>query len=190
MNYEAGVNYRSDRISTSASVFVNTVYDNIVYQSLILPQGAVGTTLGDQVISAQLPNGVVYVPASSSPVLVRVNYGDARIKGFEHQFDWRIAPRWSVGTVLTLLHAADLESGLAPNIEGGTPGPDFWVKLRYSSPGGRYWFEPSCTWWCEQTRLSTLDLGGPRGQAPHARGRTSATSSTTARRCGAGWRRP
>ena len=169
MNYEAGVSYRSNRVSTSASVFANTIYDNIVYQALILPQGAVGTTLGDQVISTQLPNGVVYVPASSSPVLVRVNYGDARIKGFEHQFDWRIASRWSVGTVLTLLHAADLATGNAPNIEGGTPGPDFWVKLRYSSPGGRYWFEPILHVVGEQTRLSTLDLEDRRTGATRTR---------------------
>jgi hemoglobin/transferrin/lactoferrin receptor protein len=169
MNYEAGVSYRSERISTTASVFANTVYDNIVYQALILPQGAVGTTLGDQVISTQLPNGVVYVPASSSPVLVRVNYGDARIKGFEHQFDWRIASRWSVGTVLTLLHAADLATGDAPNIEGGTPGPDFWVKLRYSSPGGRYWVEPLLHVVGEQTRLSTLDLEDRRTGATRTR---------------------
>jgi outer membrane receptor protein involved in Fe transport len=169
MNYEGGVSYRNEHLSTSASFFANTIYDNIVYQALILPQGAVGTTLGDQVITAQGPNGVVYVPASSSPVLVRVNYGDARIKGFEHQFDWRIAPRWSVGTVLTLLHAADLATGLAPNIEGGTPGPDLWVKLRYSSPGGRYWFEPLLHVVGEQTRLSTLDLEDRRTGATRTR---------------------
>ena len=169
MNYEGGVSYRSGRLSTSASFFVNTIYDNIVYQALILPQGAVGTTLGDQVITAQTANGVVYVPASSSPVLVRVNYGDARIKGFEHQFDWRIASRWSVGTVLTFLHAADLATGDAPNIEGGTPGPDFWVKLRYSSPGGRYWFEPILHVVGEQTRLSSLDLEDRRTGATRTR---------------------
>ena len=169
MNYEAGVSYRSGRISTSASVFANTVYDNIVYQALILPQGAVGTTLGDQVISTQLPNGVVYVPASSSPVLVRVNYGDARIKGVEHQFDWRIAPRWSVGTVLTILHAADLATGLAPNIEGGTPGPDFWLRLRYGSPRGRYWLELMLHVVGEQARLSSLDLEDRRTGATRTR---------------------
>jgi hemoglobin/transferrin/lactoferrin receptor protein len=111
----------------------------------------------------------VYVPASSSPVLVRVNYGDARIKGFEHQFDWRIARRWSAGTVLTLLHAADQETGLPPNIEGGTPGPDFWVKLRYSSPSGRYWVEPLLHIVGEQTRLSTLDLEDRRTGATRTR---------------------
>jgi hemoglobin/transferrin/lactoferrin receptor protein len=158
LNYEAGLSYRSRRVATSASFFSNNLYDNIVYQALILPQGAVGTSLGDQVITSQGPTGVVYVPASSSPVLVRVNYGDARIIGFEHQFDWTIAPRWSAGTVLTLLHAKDKATGLAPNIEGGTPGPDFYLKLRYSAANGRYWVEPILHVVGEQTRLSTLDL--------------------------------
>jgi len=158
LNYEAGFSYRSRRFSTEASFFVNNIYDNIVYQALVLPQGAVGRTLGDQVISTQGATGVVYVPASSSPVLVRVNYGDARIVGFEHRLDWSVAPGWSVGTVLTLLRAKDTATGLAPNIEGGTPGPDFYVKLRYSAPSGRYWIEPILHVVGEQTRLSTLDL--------------------------------
>jgi hemoglobin/transferrin/lactoferrin receptor protein len=109
------------------------------------------------------------VPASSSPVLVRVNFGDARIMGFEHQFDWSIAPRWSVGTVLTILHAKDTATGLAPNIEGGTPGPDFYLKLRYSAPNGRYWVEPILHVVGEQTRLSTLDLEDRRTGATRTR---------------------
>jgi outer membrane receptor protein involved in Fe transport len=169
LNYEGGFSYRSRRVSTEASFFVNNLYDNIVYQALILPQGAVGTPLGDQVISTQLPTGVVYVPASSSPVLVRVNFGDARIMGFEHQFDWSIARRWSVGTVLTILHAKDTATGLAPNIEGGTPGPDFYLKLRYSAPNGRYWVEPILHAVGEQTRLSTLDLEDRRTGATRTR---------------------
>jgi len=158
LNYEAGFSYRSRRLSTEGAFFVNNIFDNIVYQALILPQGAVGIALGDQVISTQGATGVVYVPASSSPVLVRVNYGDARIMGFEHRLDWSIAPGWSAGTVLTLLHAKDTATGLAPNIEGGTPGPDFYLKLRYSAPNGRYWVEPILHVVGEQTRLSTLDL--------------------------------
>jgi hemoglobin/transferrin/lactoferrin receptor protein len=158
LNYEGGVSYRGRRVSTDARFFVNDVYDNIAYQALILPSGAVGIALGDQVITSQGSTGVVYVPASSSPVLVRVNYGDARIMGFEHRLDWSIAPRWSVGTVLTVLRAKDTATGLAPNIEGGTPGPDFWLKLRYASPAGRCWIEPLLHVVGQQTRLSTLDL--------------------------------
>ncbi|MCX6537634.1 MAG: TonB-dependent receptor [Acidobacteria bacterium] len=169
LSYEGGFGYRSRRLSTEASFFVNSIYDNITYQALILPQGAVGLTLGDQMISAQGATGVVYVPASSSPVLVRVNYGDARIVGFEHRLDWSVAPGWSVGTVLTLLHAEDPATGLAPNIEGGTPGQDFYLKLRYSAPNGRYWIEPILHVVGEQTRLSTLDLEDRRTGATRTR---------------------
>ncbi len=169
LSWEAGLSYRNSKVSTAASVFVNTVRDNIVYQALILPQGAVGQMLGDQPITSQGPTGVVYVPMSSSPVLVRTNYGDARIRGLEHTFDWRFAPRFSVSTVLTLLHAEDLATGLAPNIEGGTPGPDFYLKLRYSDPAGRYWLEPFIHAAGRQTRLSTLDLEDRRTGATRSR---------------------
>jgi len=169
LNYEAGISYRGSRVATSASAFVNTIYDNIAYQALILPQGAVGLTLGDQTISAQTAGGAVYVPAASNPVLVRVNYGDARITGFEHRFDWIVTPRWSVGTVLTLLHAEDLATGSAPNIEGGTPGPDVWLKLRYTAPGARFWAESVLHGVGEQTRLSTLDLEDRRTGATRTR---------------------
>jgi hemoglobin/transferrin/lactoferrin receptor protein len=169
LSWETGLSYRSSTVSTAASVFVNTVKDNIVYQALILPQGAVGRVLGDQTITSQGSTGVVYVPASSSPVLVRTNYGDARITGLEHTFDWRFAPRFSVSTVLTLLHAKDIATGLAPNIEGGTPGADFYLKLRYSHPGGRFWLEPYIHAAGKQTRLSSLDLEDRRTGAPRTR---------------------
>jgi outer membrane receptor protein involved in Fe transport len=169
LNYEGGISYRGRHLSADARFFVNSIYDNIAYQALILPAGAVGKTLGDQAISSQGSTGVVYVPASSSPVLVRVNYGDARITGFEHQMDWSITRRLSVGTVLTLLHAKDTATGFAPNIEGGTPGPDFYLKLRYASASGRCWVEPILHVVGEQTRLSTLDLEDRRTGATRTR---------------------
>ncbi len=169
LTWEAGLHYRSARVATDASVFVNTVRDNITYQALILPQGAVGTPLGDEPITAQGPTGVVYVAASSSPVLVRTNFGDARITGLEHSLDWRVSARFSVGTVLTLVHAKDLATGLAPNIEGGTPGPDFYLKLRYADPGGRYWVEPYVHAAGKQSRLSSLDLEDRRTASPRTR---------------------
>ncbi|RPJ72178.1 MAG: TonB-dependent receptor [Acidobacteria bacterium] len=167
--FEGGVGYHSRRFSTDASVFVNTVYDNIAYQALILPPGAVGSTLGDQTITAQGPTGVVYVPAAANPVLVRTNFGDARIRGLEHTMDVRLTSRLSAGTVLTVLHAEDLATGLAPNIEGGTPGPDFYVKVRYAHPTGRYWVEPILHLVGRQDRLSTLDLEDRRTGATRTR---------------------
>jgi len=74
-----------------------------------------------------------------------------------------------VGTVLTLLHARDTATGLAPNIEGGTPGPDFYLKMRYASPAGRWWIEPVLHVVGKQTRLSTLDLEDRRTGATRTR---------------------
>ena len=169
LNYEGGLGYHGSRVSTEASFFVNTVYDNIVYQALIMPAGSVGLTLGDQKIAAQGATGVVYVPASSSPVLVRTNYGDARIIGLEHTLEARLSSTVSLGTTLTLLHAKDLATGLAPNIEGGTPGPDFYVKLRYAPAGGRWWIEPIVHAVGRQDRLSSLDLEDRRTGATRTR---------------------
>ena len=167
--YEGSVTFQRGRLSTAATVFVNTIYDNLVYQALIMPPGSVGLSLGDQVITSQGATGVVYVPLSSSPVLVRTNYGDARIRGLEHTLDFKLSSRFSVGTVLTLLHAKDLATGLAPNIEGGTPGPDFYLKLRYSQPSGAFWIEPVLHIVGKQDRLSSLDLEDRRTGAMRSR---------------------
>jgi len=169
LSWEAGLGYRGEHFATETSIFLNTARDNIVYQALILPQGAVGTALGDQIVSSQGSTGVVYVPASSSPVLVRTNFGDARIYGLEHWLQWRITDRWSVSTVLTLLRTEDIATGLAPNIEGGTPGPDFYLKLRYSHPRGNYWLEPYLHLAGKQDRLSSLDLEDRRTGAMRTR---------------------
>jgi len=169
LTWETGLSYRDSRFATEASVFLNTIKDNIVYQALILPQGAVGLTLGDQVITAQGPTGVVFVPAATSPVLVRTNFGDARIVGLEHSLEWRPVPQFTVDTVLTLLRAEDIATGLAPNIEGGTPGPDFYLKLRYLHPSGKFWLEPYLHAVGKQTRLSSLDLEDRRTGATRTR---------------------
>lgn len=169
LSYEAGVHYRNKGLSTDFYAFVNDIYDNITYQALILPQGAVGTRLGDQTITSQNANGVVYVPASSSPVLVRTNFDNARIYGFEHVLDWRVSQAWALGSVFTYLHAADKNTGLPPNIEGGTPAPELHLKLRYLAPSGRWWAEPYVRVAAEQGRLSTLDLEDRRTGATRTR---------------------
>jgi hemoglobin/transferrin/lactoferrin receptor protein len=169
LSYEGGLHYRQKSFSTDFFAFINDVYDNVAYQTLILPQGAVGKTIGDQVVTSQNANGAVYVAASSSPVLARVNYGDARIYGFEHTLQWRVSRAWQVQTAFTYLHAADRATGAPPNIEGGTPAPDAYVKVRYIRPGGRWWAEPYLHVAARQTRLSTLDLEDRRTGATRTR---------------------
>jgi outer membrane receptor protein involved in Fe transport len=170
LSYETGLHYRGKTLTTELSVFVNDIYDNITYQTLLLPAGAVGKSIGDQAITSQNANGAVVVAAyPNAPVLVRTNFGDARIYGIEHSLTWRVAPRWTVGTVFTYLHAADRTTGLPPNIEGGTPAPDGYLKVRYVGGNGRFWIEPYLHAAARQSRLSSLDLGDRRTGATRSR---------------------
>jgi hemoglobin/transferrin/lactoferrin receptor protein len=153
LNYEAGVRYFSRRFDTDVAFFVNDIRDNIVKQSLILPAGAVGLRLGSETIVAQTPTGVVFVDVSSSPVLVRANFGRNRIYGLEHSSRIRFNNDWSAETIYTYLHVQDMN---------GTPAPDGWLKVRYAPQGRRFWIEPYIHAADEQTRLSSIDLGDRR----------------------------
>ncbi|HEX8089141.1 MAG TPA: TonB-dependent receptor, partial [Blastocatellia bacterium] len=170
LNYEASARYHSRRFDTDFTFFVNNINDNIVKQALILPQGSVGRLLGTTPITAQNPNGVVFVAASTNPVLVRANFDDARIYGFEHTLDAKVANDWSVGTILTYIHARDKRTDLPPNIEGGTPAPDGYLKIRYAPSGGKFWVEPYIHAANRQDRLSSLDLEDRRTGAARSRG--------------------
>jgi outer membrane receptor protein involved in Fe transport len=170
MNYEVGAHYHNRRFDTGFAFFVNDIDDNIVKQALILPPGATGKLLGTTPITSQLPSGVVFVAASTNPVLVRANFDDVRIYGFEHTLNANITPDWSAGTIFTYLRARDRRTNLPPNIEGGTPAPDGWLKLRYSPAGKRWWVEPYMHAAARQDRLSSLDLEDRRTGAARSRG--------------------
>jgi outer membrane receptor protein involved in Fe transport len=170
LNYEAGARYHNERFDTELVVFINDIDDNITKQALILPPGAVGLEIGGQSITAQNPNGVVFVDATTVPVLVRANFDDVRIYGVEHELDLEVTRSWFVSTIFTYLYARDKATGLAPNIEGGTPAPEGYLKLRYSPPGRRFWVEPYIHAAGRQPRISTLALedrrtGGARSRS-------------------------
>ena len=114
LQYEGSVRYRRPRFRTELSLFVNNVYDNIQKQALILPQGAVGTTLGGTPITSQNANGAVFVAATTVPVLVRANFDNARIWGIEHSAEARVADTVTVATAFTYLRAKDTGTGSVP----------------------------------------------------------------------------
>ncbi len=169
LSYEGSARYRNNRVTAEVTVFGNDIAGNIQKQSLILPAGSVGKLLGSDPITSQNSNGVVFVAASSSPVLVRANFDDVRIAGLESKFEVRPARAWLVGANFTYLHARDKASGLPPNIEGGTPAPNGYLRVRYSAPGARFWIEPFFTAANDQERLSSLDLSDRRGGATRSR---------------------
>jgi hemoglobin/transferrin/lactoferrin receptor protein len=169
-NFDLGFRYRRKRIDTDLTAFLIDINRAITKQALILPQGAVGRFLGDQPIVNQLANGVVFVPlALTQPVLVRANFSDARLMGLEYTLDLRFTSDWSFGGNFTYIRAEDRATGLPPNIEGGTPPTNVFLRVRYQPPGKHYWVEAYSTLADRQSRLSSLDLGDRRTGATRSR---------------------
>ncbi|MEP6741768.1 MAG: TonB-dependent receptor [bacterium] len=171
-NFDVGVRFRHRRFDTDLTWFLNDVNQAIVKQALILPLGSVGKFLGDQQITFQDPvQGWVAVPLSSgSPVLIRANFTNARIWGLEYTLDARLHRDWTFGGNFTYIHAKDKATGLPPNIEGGTPAPTGFLRLRYAPVGEHFWLEGYSTLAGRQSRLSSLDLGDRRTGATRSRG--------------------
>jgi hemoglobin/transferrin/lactoferrin receptor protein len=158
MTYEAGIRVQRGGFDTDFVAFLTDVDDGITKQSLILPPGAVGTELGGEVVTAQNANGVVFVDASPNPVLVRTNFDDARVVGCELSLSYAVTERLRLSTIATYLRAEDRRTGAPPNIEGGTPPPEAYVMLRFTTAKGRAWIEPYLHLADRQTRISSLDL--------------------------------
>ena len=162
ISWDATARFRKNRIRGEFSAFVNNVHDNIQKQALILPQGAVGTPIGGEMITQQLPTGVVFVAASAAPVLVRDNFDNARIWGIEASAEVPLAPSLTLNAIYTYTHARDTETDLPPNIEGGTPAPTAWLMVRYAPAGSRWWVQPYLQIAADQPNLSSLDLSDRR----------------------------
>jgi len=150
-------------------MFVNNVHDNIQKQALILPAGAVGTTLGTEVVTAQTATGTVFVAATPSAVLVRDNFDSARIWGIEAEGELKATPSLTLNAVYTYLHARDISTDLPPNIEGGTPAPEFYLLARFAPQGQRWWVQPYLRIAADQPNLSSLDLADRRTGAERTR---------------------
>lgn len=166
-NFDFSARYQNRRFDTEFTVFQLDIEDAITKQALILPAGSIGQVLGDQVITNQLPSGVVFVAAATTPVLVRANFTAAKLYGFEYEAEGRITNEISARGNFTYVHSADKDTGLPPNIEGGTPPPTAFLSLRYTR--SRFWIEAYSTIAAEQDRLSSLDLSDRRTGATRTR---------------------
>jgi outer membrane receptor protein involved in Fe transport len=172
LNFDAGVAVRSGKVRARFGFFVNHIRDNIQKMALILPAGAVGSTLGGQPITAQNSSGTVLVALSSSPVLVRANFDNARIWGIEWTGDFIAAPALTIGSAFTYMRAIDTGTKLPPNIEGGTPAPEGTIWARWSRPRQEkfhWWVQPYVRFAAEQSHLSSLDSTDRRTGAERTR---------------------
>ncbi len=169
-NYDFSLRYRNSRIDTDLTGFIIDYNDAIVRQTLILPPGAVGKQLGSQVIERQNSSGAVFVPLSSSPVLVQANFGGTRLYGVEYSLNLRLADAWTFGGNYSFVHAEERATGAPPNLGGGGIPPQLgFLRLRYQPGRARYWLEAYSTLAGRQDRLSTLDLSDRRTGAVRSR---------------------
>ena len=125
---------------------------------------------GGTPITSQNANGVVFVAASTAPVLVRANFDNARYWGLEHSLTADLGHGLMAHTAFTYIRGEDVDSKLPPNIEGGIPHPQFSAVARWTHASGKIYVEPYVTVAWKQTHLSSLDLGDRR---------TGASRSTT-----------
>lgn len=168
-NYDLGLRWHNHWFDTDLTGFLIDLKNTITKQALILPPGAVGLFLGDQPVVRQLPNGVVFVPLSSSPVLARANFSDARVTGLEYTLRIHLNRTLSWSGNFTYLYEKDKATGLPPNIEGGTPPSTGFLRLRYAPPNKPFWIEAHTTLSDRQSRLSSLDLSDRRTGAMRSR---------------------
>lgn len=166
-NFDFSLRYQNNRFDTELTVFRLDINDAITKQTLILPQGAVGQFLGSDQIISQNANGVVFVAAASTPVLVRSNFTAATLFGLEFEAEAKLTRNFTLKGNYTYIRAEDKATGLPPNIEGGTPPPTAFLSLRYAK--SRYWVEFYSTIADRQDRLSSLDLSDRRTGATRTR---------------------
>ncbi len=169
-NLDLGVRLRASRLEADLNAFWLRLDNSIVSQTLILPPGATGQPLGEQIIARQLASGAVFVPLSASPVLIRANFSGARMQGWEHRLRWRLSRAWSLAENMTYLRLEEPGTGAPPDIEPGIPPFTVYPALTYRPPGRRYWAEAYATLAGRQDRLSSLALsdrriGNPRSRA-------------------------
>ena len=161
-SFDLSFRYTSRRFSGELTGFTTKLSNVYFDQALILPPGANGTFLGSDQIIKQDPSGIVFVAAAATtPVLVRVNFDDARFNGVELNGRARFTDQISATGNFTYIRAYSLLNGLPPNVEGGVPPATGFVSLRYQ-PRSRFYVEAYSTMAARQNRLSSLDLADRR----------------------------
>jgi hemoglobin/transferrin/lactoferrin receptor protein len=169
-SFDLSLRYTRRRFRAELTGFTNKLNDVYFDQALVLPPGAVGQFLGSEQIVRQTPGGLVFVAAATNPVLVRVNFDDARFNGVEFNTDARLSDDFTAGGNFTYVRAHSLLNGLPPNVEGGVPPATGFVSLRYQPRGtSRFFVEAYSVLAARQNRLSSLDLSDRRTGAARSR---------------------
>lgn len=169
-SFDLSLRFTSSNFAAELTGFTSKLKDVYFDQALVLPPGAEGRFLGSEEIVRQNSNGLVFVAAASNPVLVRVNYDDARFNGVEFNTQARLGNDFTANGNFTYVRAHSLLNGLPPNVEGGVPPATGFLSLRYQPKGAsRFYVEAYSTLAGRQRRLSSLDLSDRRTGAARSR---------------------
>lgn len=157
-NYEAGLKLRTRRVEGTFSVFNSELTNFIERRVLLLPQGAVGTSVGGQQVMRQDATGAIYTALSGAPVFVRANANHIRMSGVEGAAQLRLTRSLQLATRAFYVRGTETESGAPPALENGIPPLNGFVSVRWQPPGTRFWVEAYSSLAGAQTRLSDNDL--------------------------------
>ncbi|MFN2416679.1 MAG: TonB-dependent receptor domain-containing protein [Pyrinomonadaceae bacterium] len=169
-SFDLSLRYTHARFRAELTGFTNKLSDAYFDQALVLPPGAVGRFLGTEQVVSQNADGLVFVALATSPVLVRVNYDDARFNGVEFNADASLSSDFTATGNFTYVRARSLLNDLPPNVEGGVPPATGFVSLRYQQGrGSRFFVEAYSSLAARQDRLSSLVLSDRRTGAARSR---------------------
>ncbi|HEX9919172.1 MAG TPA: TonB-dependent receptor [Pyrinomonadaceae bacterium] len=157
-NYEAGLKLRTRRVEGTLSVFDSELTNFIERRVLLLPQGAVGTTVGGQQVARQDATGAIYTSLSGAPVFVRANAAHIRMSGIEGAALLRLTRSLDFNARGFYVRGTETETGAPPSLENGIPPLNGFVSLRWQPSGKRFWVEAYSALAGAQTRLSDNDL--------------------------------
>jgi outer membrane receptor protein involved in Fe transport len=169
-SFDLSFRFTRTRFRAELTGFTNKLSGVYFDHALVLPPGAVGRFLGSEQIVRQTDNGLVFVASATSPVLVRVNFDDARFNGVEFDTEARLSRDFTTSGNFTYIRAHSLLNGLPPSVEGGIPPATGFVSLRYQPHNStRFYVEAYSTLAARQRRLSSLDLADRRTGAARSR---------------------
>jgi outer membrane receptor protein involved in Fe transport len=155
--YELGLKASVGRLSAALNGFDLELFDFIQRRALVFPSSVVGTTISGFDVVRMDSTGLAYIAQDVRPIATRVNVDRARVRGFDAEGEWRMAPAWTASGYFSMSNGRVLPGGeylrRMPPAMGGT-------KIRWSRE--RFWAEGTLTFAAEQTRFNSGDVSDAR----------------------------
>ena len=125
MAYEAGIRWRTGRVSTSVTAFDLEFHDAIERRTLIFPSSIVGLDLSGYTVIRQDEIGRAYVAGEARPIVTRVNVSRSRILGYEAETNVQITAPLRARAWASMARGTELETNsprrrMPPGMGGAT----------------------------------------------------------------------